>query len=743
MKVKICICCCLLLLVKSSISLSGTIHGFVREKDTKEPIVMGNVWIKGTNIGTTTNIKGYYVLSSLKPGSYEIYFRHIGYKAFAVKQFVGENDDIEINVLLEIEPIVMEEAIVTAERDRREFEIKPSQISIQAPQIRSIPQIAEPDLFRALQMLPGVATLSDFSAGLYIRGGSPDQNLILLDHIDVYNPNHMFGFFSCFNIDAVKSVELLKGGFPAMYGGRLSSVLNVINKEGNREKFHGVARLSLLSSNATLEGPWKYGSWMISGRRTYLDLAAKIVDFDLPYYFYDGHTRINFDINKSNQASLSFYIGNDNLDLSQNETDIKLDWGNKTFSAQWMHLFSSKLFSHFIFAGSRFDSDTEVELEDISFGIFNEITDLALKGTLTYSPSTRHAIDFGFESKMLDFDLNYKVVDINYLNYFSGNYYALYLQDNFKLGMFDIIQAGVRFDHYTDGNYSRITPRLSFKHIFSDRVNMILSYGRFAQFLNLVYQDGISFADMWFPVDETFKPGQADHYIIGYTYDNLKTFSINIEAYYKHYLNISEYRFRASESQGADIDWDNMNAADNFLTGKGYAYGVDIYIRNNFWGLKGWIGYSLNWVKKKVNGYNFDEEYYPPYDRRHTITAIQDYRINKKWRFNFAIKFGTGQPYTESSARYSALNPNGTTYDMTLDTKKNSFRLPAYRRFDVGLFYNTKLFGIKSEIYFQIVNVYNFKNVWFRYYDFDENPAERNDFNMLPRIPTAGISFIF
>jgi hypothetical protein len=248
---------------------------------------------------------------------------------------------------------------------------------------------------------------------------------------------------------------------------------------------------------------------------------------------------------------------------------------------------------------------------------------------------------------------------------------------------------------------------------------------------------------MWFPVDETFKPGQSDHYILGYSYDNLKTFSVNIEAYYKRYYNVSEYRFRAAESQGTDVDFGNLTAADNFLSGKGFAYGADIYLRNNIWGLKGWLGYSLNWVKKQVNGYNFDEEYYPTYDRRHTITAIEDLQISKKWRLNFAAKFGTGQPYTEAAARYAAMNPNGTTYDLTLNTKKNSYRLPPYRRFDIGLFHDTRIFGVNSEIYFQIINVYNFKNVWFRNYNFETNPAKREDFYMIPRIPTIGISFLF
>lgn len=739
MKLKICILICLGLFIRANLLSAGTVHGFVREKDSKEPIIAGNVWIKGSNIGTTTNVKGYYVLPSLASGTYEISFQYIGYKTVVVQQTVGADDDIELNVFLESELIGMGEVVVTAEQGKSELEIKPSQISVQASQLRTIPQIAEPDLFRSIQMLPGVATLSDFSAGLYIRGGSPDQNMVLLDQIDVYNPNHMFGFFSTFNTDAIKSVELLKGGFPAMYGGRLSSVLNVSNKEGNREKFQGVARLSLLSASATLEGPWKKGSWMVSGRRTYFDLITKMVDFDLPYYFYDGHAKLNYDIDNNNQASISFYIGNDILDLSQAGTDIKLVWGNKTFSSQWMHLFSSKLFSHFVFAGSRFDSDAKIKFDNVSFGTFNKITDLALKGSFTYSLSTSHTMNFGFESKKLDFNLNYEIVGTKYLNSFSGNYYALYFQDNYRLGLFNILQAGLRFDHYTDGGYCRLMPRLSLKHIINDQMNLTLHYGRYTQFLNLVQQEEINFADMWFPVDKSFKPGEADHYILGFSFDNKESFSLEIEAYYKRFLNLAEYRtFR-----GADETLNNQTAAQNFYIGKGEAYGTDVYIRNNIWGFEGWIGYSLGWTKKQIDGYNFDKEYYPTYDRRHTITAIQDYRLSSKWRINFAFKYGSGQPYTEATARYAVMNPNGSIYYLILDGEKNFYRLPAYHRLDVGVFYETKLFKLDTEIYLQIVNVYNHKNVWYRQYQTFNNPATSKDFTMLPFLPTIGISVKF
>ena len=524
-----------------------------------------------------------------------------------------------------------------------------------------------------------------------------------------------------------------------MYGGRLSSVLNVLNKEGDREAFHGVTRLSLVSASATLEGPWKYGSWMLSGRRTYLDLAAKLVDFDLPYYFYDGHGKINFDINKDNQASISFYIGNDLLDLSSGGTAINLDWGNKTFSSQWTHLFSSKLFSHFVFAGSRFDSDTKVDFDKVSFGIFNKISDLALKGQLTYTPNLRHSLDFGFEAKFLNFDLNYHIVDSDYKNSFEGRYSSLYVQDNIKLTDLTVLQTGLRLDHYSDGNYVRLNPRISLKQLITGKIYFTSSYGKYHQFLNLVQQEGFSFADMWFPVDRTFDPGEAGHYIMGLTYDNKTTFSIDAEFYYKDYNNIAEYRVY----RGADEPLENQTADQNFLKGRGKAYGGDVYIRNKFGRFEGWLGYALCWTKKQVDGYNFGLEYYPTYDRRHTITAIQDIHVHKKWRLNIAFKFGSGQPYTEATGKYAVMDSEGRIHYETLDSEKNTYRLPDYHRLDIGIFYTTTLFKKPMELYIQAVNVYNHKNVWFRYYKTYENPTTVEDFHMLPMIPTLGLSLQF
>jgi len=294
-------------------------------------------------------------------------------------------------------------------------------------------------------------------------------------------------------------------------------------------------------------------------------------------------------------------------------------------------------------------------------------------------------------------------------------------------------------DYYSDGEYIRFDPRFSVKQFVSDEISFTLTYGRYHQFLNLVQQEGMSFADMWFPVDETFDPGRADHYILGFNYDNRRTFSLSIEAYYKDYYNLAEYRTQ----RGADEKLDNQTAAQNFYRGTGNAYGADVYIRNNIYGFEGWLGYSLSWSKKKVKDYNFGEAYFPTYDRRHTITAIQDFRLSKKWRMNLSFKYGSGQPYTEAVARYAVVDPAGRIYYETLDGKKNAYRLPDYHRLDIALFYNTRLFKLPIEVFVQIVNVYNHKNVWYREYKVDGAVTEVKDYYMLPFLPTAGISIKF
>lgn len=723
----------------STAAQQATIHGYVRFRESREPAISVNILLEGKNRGTVTNTKGYYVLPGLPPGNYSIRFLYMGYETVTRTVTLAAGLDAELNVALVQTSVQGKKVTVIGERGERKNDIVTGRITVTPTEFRRMPQVAEPDLFRSLQMLPGVATLSDFSAGLYVRGGSPDQNLILLDHIDVYNPNHMFGFFSTFNTDAVKSVKLLKGGFPARYGGRLSSVLDVVNKEGNRNETHGTARVSLLSSSLTLEGPWKKGSWMGSFRRTYLDLAASLMDIDLPYYFYDGHFKINYDADSRNQISLSGYLGNDVLDLETAGSSISLDWGNRTFSSQWTHLFSSTLFAHFVLAGSEFNSNTLVRFEDAGFGITNRIDDISLKGMLSYTQSPDHSIDFGFESKMLNFGLDYRIVDLTYKNRYDGFSHSVYVQDNYRFAGINVLQTGLRLNYYSEGGYLLLAPRAAYKRVLGEHLDATLTWGRYSQFLNLIQQEGFSFADMWLPVDATFPPGEADHYIAGISFDNGRSISVDAEVYLKKYRNIAEYR----AERGADEQFAEMTAAMNFMRGDATSYGADIYIRNNLWRMKGWIGYSLNWIRKQVDGYNFDKPYYPTYDRRHTVTVMQDVNISGKLRLNIAFKYGSGQPYTESTARYAVMNPYGEIYYTDLEGEKNTRRLPAYHRLDLGLFYESNIFSLDAEWYLQVVNAYKHRNVWFRRYDNSTNPSSREDFTMLPLLPTFGVTITF
>ena len=727
---------------------AATLSGYLRDASNGEPLIGGNILVSDTNLGSATNSRGYYVIPSIVSGEYEIIFRYMGYEQKTIKQAFKANDNLIVNI--ELEPMTLEgtEIKVTADRFESERQIKPSQLSLKTKQITEIPQVVEPDLFRAVQALPGVSTLSDFSSGLYIRGGSQDQNLILLDDIDVYNPTHLFGFFSTFNVDAVKNVELQKGGFAAKYGGRLSSLLNVYNKDGNRKRIEGVGRISLLNTSLTLEGPWKKGSWMISGRRSYIDQTGKLLDYELPYYFYDLHAKINLDISHKDFLSFSTYFGQDNLDWKTGSLDLKLSWGNDTFSTHWTHLFSPRLYSQFVLAGSWFDSDTQFEFrDDFKFYRENGIRDLCLKGGLTYTPNSAHIFNFGIENKFLEFTFlagleseNSGEADEDNLEFnFDGVYSSAYVQDNWQISPEWQLQSGLRLNYYSKGDYLQLAPRLSARYMMTDKISAHVAYGHYYQYLNLISEELASFADLWFPVDKSIKPGESDHYIIGLKTDFNQNFDLETEIYYKPYKNLVEF---SEESMRSLVD-SETEMSDLVNSGKGKAYGFEVYLKNNFHGFDGWIGYTLGWTFRKIENYNFDKEFFPKYDRRHQIVIMENYQFSKKWRMNIAFKYGSGQPMTRAVSRYTEFDINGNQHVIALDGEKNKYRLPDYHRLDVGFFWLKKFKKWSIEPYLQIINIYGQKNIYLRYYNAEDNPVTYEDVTMLPMVPTIGVNIHF
>ncbi|OQY28467.1 MAG: hypothetical protein B6244_06865 [Candidatus Cloacimonetes bacterium 4572_55] len=731
-----------------AICFSNTISGYLKDVSNGEPLIGGNVYISGTDLGAATNSRGYYVIPSIPDGDYTILFRYIGYETQKIDHTLQSDDNVILNVGLQPETLLGQEILVTADRLEDDRRINPSQMSLKTRQLVEIPQVIEPDLFRAVQALPGVSTLSDFSSGLYVRGGSADQNLILIDDIDVYNPTHLFGFFSTFNVDAVKTVELQKGGFSVLNGGRLSSIMNVFNKDGNRKKIEGVGRISLLNASMTLEGPWKKGSWMLSGRRSYIDQTGKLFNYTIPYYFYDLHGKLNYDISHNDNFSLSFYKGQDDLDLDAGTLDVNLAWGNDTFSSRWVHLFSSKLYSHFVFAGSRFKSSVNFKFQDeFEFYRRNKITDMSFKGRLTYTPSNTHIFDVGFEIKDLDFKFhsgwnseNADESNEDNLNFhYKGIYTGVYVQDNWNLSPLYQLQYGLRLNNYSDGEYFDLAPRASIKYMLTNQINAHATYGRYYQYLNVVSEDMASFADLWFPVDETVTPGKSDHYILGIKTDFNQKFDLEVEGYYKCYNNLVEVN---EEVLNSIIDQET-ELSDIFNNGTGDAYGFEIYLKNHVHNLSGWVGYTLGWTKRDIDNYNFDMEFYPKYDRRHQLVVMQSYNPNKKWRFSASFRYGSGQPMTRATARYSVIEINGRERVTVLEGKKNTYRLPDYHRLDLGIFYTKKSSKFTIEPYIQVVNVYNQGNIFIRSYDASSNPIEYDDVTMLPVIPTVGVNLYF
>jgi hypothetical protein len=714
------------------------VSGFVRSAEDGEALIYANVFLENAPYGAMSNTQGYYVITDIPAGAYRITFSYMGFASKTRDLRLDEDEDLTLTVELTVLPIEMGEIEVEARIS--DGLPQPSTVSLSTYQMVSVPSAIEADLFRAVQSLPGVSSLSDFSSGLYVRGGSADQNLILLDDVDVYNPSHLFGFFSTFNVDAVKRVDLQKSAYPARYGGRLSALLDVHNRDGNRKRLAGVARVSLIDANLTLDGPWSRGSWMVAGRRTFLGLLGKTAGVEIPYRFYDLHGRVNLDVDRGDRGSLSFFRGRDRLDWDQSSSELLLEWGNDTFSAKWTHPIGGRLFSHFLIGGSRFISDVSATFQDFSLKVSNEIEDVSLKGNLSYARSEGEVLEFGFEAKDLAFFYRQEIGEDAQLTFaYEGMYGALYTQYGFSFLSRWQALAGLRLNYYSRGDYFDLDPRITLKRSFNDFLSAHASFGRYHQYLNLVSEGGAGVGDQWFPVDETLDPGKADHYVLGVELGPYDHYSLSVEGYYKSYDNVVEF----SDEFGRSLLEEDAQLGEAFNSGVGDAYGLDVYLRNRIWGFEGWLGYSYGDTRRRIRDYNYGREYYPLYDRRHQVVLMQEYRVRTRWKFNMNFRYGSGQPTTLGAGRYRVQDITGREYDEILPGELNAYRLPAYHRLDVGITYDTEYLGLEVSPTFQIINLYDHSNVWYRYYDTSKNPVEVVDVNMIPRIVTVGVRVAF
>lgn len=734
-----------LLALLASSAYSATVSGFVTHAESGEPIQYVNVSVWGTRIGGQTNKQGYYVLNLNQTGSFTLDFSLIAHSKANIAFVVSSlEDNITVNAQLNASAVELSKVVVTAtaEANAEGPVIRASTIHRGQADIQSVVSPVEADVFRAVLTLPGVAPISDFSSGLYVRGGSPDQNLILLDEIDVYNPNHFGGIFSTFNTDAVENINLIKGGYPAKFGGRLSSVLEVDNRHGNRIHPQGVARLSLISSSATLEGPWRIGrqrgSYMASIRRTYVELLQQLVDGIPDYYFYDGQVKLNWDLDNRNKLSLSAYFGRDDLAFDLGSV-LNLDWGNKTFTAKWLHIFNPRLFSQFIFAGSEFRSNfiqTSTD-GDTASERFNGIQDLSIKGVLSWKPSNRHELESGWDLKWNDtwlkqessFQINpNSLPDIRVSSFTS----ALFIQDTWSLNELWTLQPGLRAawyqslhtrpGHIPSASFINLEPRLSLKRNLDVGESVYANFGIYHQYLTLMTMEISTPLDIWFPLDGSLEPGRSLHYILGYQRDFNRYFSWDLELYYKTYANILQYNY------ASDYTWNNETGtlSDTFHVGTGFTYGADLMLRNDWKGLQGFVGYTLSQTKRKLEGVNLDpvngaaQPFYPRYDRSHSISLVQTYNLSQNTgvqvlgadlKLGLNLAYNSGQPSEIPERIYF----DGDNFQL-IYSYQDRVRLPAYVRLDLSTKYEWITSWGSIEPYLEFINVFNRNNVSFRNY---------------------------
>jgi CarboxypepD_reg-like domain/TonB-dependent Receptor Plug Domain len=741
-----------------------TISGYVREKGSQELLIGVTVYLPNTTTGTTTNTYGFYSLTLPASDSVQLAYSFVGYGTVTKKLKINQN--FELNVELDPTGRQLQEVIISARKEEQKVsqQVQMSKIDIPIQQIKKIPAFfGEKDVLRVLQLMPGVQKGSEGQTGIYVRGGGPDQNLIILDDATVYNASHLFGFFSVFNGDALKSVELTKGGFPARFGGRLSSVIELNMKEGNKEKLHGEGGGGLIASRLTLEGPIQKNksSFLISGRRTYLDLLARpIIAAQTDgtgsggYYFYDLNAKVNYDFGQKNKLYLSGYFGKDRFFAKEKGANSSfssgLNWGNSTATARWNHLFSQKMFANasIIFSDYTFgitadESDTfNGSTTNFSLKYTSGIRDIGFKYDVDFFPNPQHAIKFGLQTTRHKFTPSAVVVKGGNAAEFKTEIEAienqesgLYAEDTWKPANWLKINGGVRVSHFKaeDQDYFRPEPRLAAAFILRPDLSFKASYARMNQYVHLLSNTGIGLpTDLWVPTTAKIKPQQSTQVAVGLAKDfESKGLALTVEGYYKTMDNIINYKEGASflliddPTSANKVRWD-----ENVTAGRGWSYGGEVLLQKKTGRLSGWVGYTLSWTQWQFDELNFGEKFFPRYDRRHDVSVVGIYEFSPRITLSGTWVYGTGNALTLPNSSYQALrNPTAGTYNPQNKTtiynpfdfgrnvsdygQKNSFRAEAYHRFDLSLQFHKKKKYHERTWELSVYNLYNRRNPFF------------------------------
>lgn len=760
-----------------------TLSGYMRDAESGESLIAATVYVKELNLSAQTNTYGFYSVS-MAPGTYTVLYSYVGYKT------ITQSIDLSASQTFNAEmpnQTVMEEVVVTAD-DRKDKNVSGTEmgtISLNPEKMKTLPVLfGEVDILKTLQLMPGVQSAGEGNSGFYVRGGGPDQNLILLDDAVVYNTGHLFGFFSVFNSDALKNTTLIKGGMPANYGGRLSSVVDVQMKEGNMKEYHGEGGIGLIASRLTLEGPIdkNKGSFMVSARRTYIDLLIKPFtkgsSFEgSGYYFYDANLKANYILGKKDRLYLSGYFGRDKFTFSNGNQSFnaQIPWGNSTATLRWNHQFNDRLFVNTTAIYNDYNFSFTGGQNDFSVKLASGIRDWGGKMDFDYYAPFGHHFKFGgiytyhkFTPNQVSGKSDSVVFDPNNAFIKYGHEGAVYVLDEFDPTPWLKVNAGLRYSRFAQsGPYTRyiydfngrksdsvyygasdfvkgyggLEPRLNLRFGLSPSSSIKASATRTFQYIHLVTNNGSTLpTDTWVPSTYLVRPQESWQYSAGYFrnfFDNkLET---SVEVYYKKMKNQIEYRQGYTPNTIDDPE-------RSFVFGNGEAYGAEFFINKTKGRFTGWIGYTLSWTYRKFPDLNNGERYPAKYDRRHDLSVVGTYEWSKKWTFSSVFIFGTGNAITLPTNYYFIDQRLVQEY-----SKINAYRLFPYHRLDLSAVYKPKGDTKKrwqSSWAFSIYNVYSRQNPYFLYVDTEGSSSQGIDVkvkqvSIFPILPSITYNFSF
>jgi hypothetical protein len=721
-----------------SISLQAqdqfTVSGRVTDASSGETLIGATILSPSTQQGTTTNEYGFYSLSLPANDSATLIFSYVGFQNSERTLLLTE--DLTINVELG-EGIELEEVVIKANSFKEQ--LNSTQMSVERldmAEVKLLPALlGEVDILKTLQLKPGIPSGAEGRTGLFVRGGAGDQNLIVLDEAIVYNPNHLFGFFSTFNADAVKDLQLYKGGFPPQYGGRLSSVIDVKLKDGNNKKFAGAGGIGLISSRLTLEGPIQEGksSFIVSGRRTYVDIFTRAVnranedneDFSqIPdYFFYDLNTKVNYQINDKNKFFLSGYFGRDVFGFTSDFFSFNFNWGNATGTARWNHTFSPKLFSNATFTFSDYQYNITNEITGFSFEVGSKIRDANLKYDFYYNLSDQHNIKFGVQATNHEFEVGRLQagsddgeVSFSAGQNFDGVEFGAYIQDDFIVNSDFTVSGGFRLSGFNNEGKTYIgwEPRIASKYSLTDRLSLKASYARMYQYVHLISNASVALpTDIWYPSTANVAPQISDQIATGFSFALGDQYFITNEYYYKWLDNQIDF------IDGAQL-FANDNLEEEFAFGDGFAYGGELSIEKREGRLQGWIGYTLAWIRRGnfrgVKQDIMDGRYFAPrYDRRHDVSVVATYDLSRRLKASATWVYGSGDLTWLPQGRIALQDVPGAEIQPVIPVfgDRNTFRLPAYHRLDLGLVIKFFPKWGESDLTVSVYNAYDRRNPYF------------------------------